>query len=874
MAAIDRLRLPAALAPAACWAEVATQVMRWLAQRQLPARDAVLLLPFTELLAPARAAIAAHDGWLPRIETRQTLAAALAPPRSRAEGGVCGDDALDRLLAAGLLRQHGGLGDWQRRDPAAFEQAVGDLVEAATLFVRGAALQSPGQRAAWWQRARSLVAAAAAGPSPRAALMLRVALEWAAMDADPTEDLLFALQPSAWIMLTAGDDDAAGQALLDDAAARGISGLWLQTDHDAEQPFNTPLATLPQVRTAPDTEAEAFATASAVIEAVAAGRSPVALIAEDRLLVRRVRALLERARLRIVDESGWTLSTTRAGAGVMALLRAVRPDAGQDAWLDWLKSDIGAAPCPELDALEAQWRRGAAPGGPDPRPATTWWEAQLARLRPLRMARRQPLASWLRSLALALTSAGPESTWTHDAAAREVWQTLRLDTASVRPDVDAWPLSLAEFTRWVDASLADARFRPAGADAQVIITPMARAMLRPFGQVVLPGADERHLGPPEPAPALISDALLRELGLPDAPGRGRRLARCFVQLLRHPEVVLLRRLADGDEHLGPSPWLSRLRLARRAQGLEPLPEQAAPIIVRRLAASPQRPPAPIAGDGLPEAVSASALESLRTCPYQFFARAVLKLQEAEELEAEHDKRDYGSLLHAALQQFHDTRVAGTAPDAEVRRLVGLAEAEAARQGLDAASLLPFRAGLPAFAERYLHWLTARDAEGWRYDAGEIDMRCQPPGLGGLQLRGRIDRLDRRDRAEAPQPEWQVIDYKTGNLAGLKQKVKQPLEDTQLAFYAAQVASRDGPLPTLSACYLALDDRQAVVAVTHPDVGRSAQALLAGVADEWQRLRDGAPLRPLGEGVACDYCAARGLCRRDHWAPDIAEGAHD
>ena len=61
------------------------------------------------------------------------------------------------------------------------------------------------------------------------------------------------------------------------------------------------------------------------------GERPVALIAQDRVLVRRVRALLERAGVRIADETGWKLSTTRAGASVMSLLQAARPDASADA---------------------------------------------------------------------------------------------------------------------------------------------------------------------------------------------------------------------------------------------------------------------------------------------------------------------------------------------------------------------------------------------------------------------------------------------------------------------------------------------------------------------------------------------------------------
>ena len=49
-----------------------------------------------------------------------------------------------------------------------------------------------------------------------------------------------------------------------------------------------------------------------------------------------------------------------------------------------------------------------------------------------------------------------------------------------------------------------------------------------------------------------------------------------------------------------------------------------------------------------------------------------------------------------------------------------------------------------------------------------------------------------------------------------------------------------------------------------DVHASAAVLIENLADEWQRLRQGAALPALGEGRVCDTCEARGLCRKDHW----------
>jgi len=51
------------------------------------------------------------------------------------------------------------------------------------------------------------------------------------------------------------------------------------------------------------------------------------------------------------------------------------------------------------------------------------------------------------------------------------------------------------------------------------------------------------------------------------------------------------------------------------------------------------------------------------------------------------------------------------------------------------------------------------------------------------------------------------------------------------------------------------------------VGDSAALLIAGLGRDLARLSEGAAMPALGEGSACEFCEARGLCRRDHWAED-------
>lgn len=870
-AEIASIGLPADLPVAGFWTAWAGAAQAWLAQRGLPIRAAVVLLPFVELLPHARQAWADLGGWQPRIETTRTLAASLGPAPLAGPGAFSGQAAVDTLVAAQLLDQVPAWREWRQRDRRACAQAAAELRQAAQTLARGAAARPPAQREAWWALARQVLGAVE-GDARLDALLAQLAMAWAETAPAPASDRLFDLTPSAWVVLEAGGSDDLAEALLADAAARAIPALRLRADPPGPDPFAAAPLAAPRLWIAADAEAEALAAACAVAQAVSEGRIPVALIAEDRAGVRRIRALLERIGLGSADESGWSLSTTRAGARLMALLRAAQPQASADAWLDWLKSEqlpgAEAAGPIALDWLERRWRRvgsGAAadPAAPaDDVAALAWWASQKARLDGLVQPGQRPLAAWLQALRGHLLAAPDAARWRHDPAGQAVWQALALDSASAWGDGHRRAMALDDLIDWIDATLSDSEFRPADPDPQVLITPMARAMLRPFGQIVFAGADERRLGPATPGPALLSEATLRALGLADAQARGERGALCFVQLLRQPGLLLLRRQAEGDEILGPSRWWTRLRLAYRRRGLAEPSQCAAPQALTEHAARPVLPPLARADGRLPGSVSASAIDALRSCPYHFFARSVLRLAQAEELEADSSKRDYGSLLHALLQRFHDQRDATQTRQLEAQALVEIGNALVREQGLDAATLLPFLAGLPAFAERYLDWLLPRDAQGWAYAGGELDRSLTLGNPAGLVLRGRIDRLD-----QGRQEVQQLLDYKTGSLSGLKAKLRQPFEDTQLAFYAAQLLGAGADPDKLSAAYVALDERGAVVEVEHPNVADSALALLAGLAADWARLNAGEPMRALGEGQACDFCEARGLCRRDHWLGD-------
>jgi len=875
--------LPLGRPDRAWWRAAAQALQSWASEQGVDLRDAIWLLPYAALLPAARQALADAGGWQPRVETLATLRVQIGP---RLPGSGPGPDVvLNRLQAAQWLREQPAGAAWAREDARAFRQGVDALVRSAESLQAAAACCAPEAREAWWLEARALLAGGS-GPGGIERLLARIALEWAASGEAGDADALRRLRPSAWVLLRAGGPDRLADAVLTEAAAQGTPGLVLDADPPLDDPFTLALAHEPPTEAlCPDAEGEAQAACAQVLaELQTRPDAQVALIAQDREGVRRVRALLERFGVPVIDDTGWRLATTRAAARLVAMLRAaqgLRPGradtSAADQRLDWLKDDpLGLARPEALATLEAHWR-GRRVDEEAQAQAEALWTAAQARLAPLLATRRRPLAEWLRALsALCLAEPAEAARWRDDAAGRAVLTELRLEP-HVGQD-GAWAalasqatMTLDDLVAWVDEVLAEASFVPPhDSQARVVITPLARAMLRPFDAVIFPGTDERRFGVVEPQPELIPHSAAQTLGLDGAAAQRTRETLAFAQLLRQPRLTLLRRVAEGSEPLGASALVERLRLAWLAApgGARELPRTTPRLPTRLVAPQPVMPPLPTAGTRWPSSLSASAVEALRACPYRFYSRVLLGLGEADELDRSLAKRDYGNWLHAVLYRFHLDRVPTQDLAADSARLHQAAQDEQAESGHSESDLLPFLASFEALAERYLRWLHSREAEGWRWAHGEQERRIAPKALEGLSIHGRLDRLDRH-----PDGRVQLLDYKTGSVSALKDQLSDRSEDTQLAFYAALVAS-EGEVPpeAVSAAYLALDDRVSPVELAHAQVGASAVMLVDGLAAELRRVRAGEPMRALGQGELCEHCEARGLCRRDHWAPNVDPSA--
>jgi len=409
--------------------------------------------------------------------------------------------------------------------------------------------------------------------------------------------------------------------------------------------------------------------------------------------------------------------------------------------------------------------------------------------------------------------------------------------------------TLADFSAWVNEVLEAVNFKPAQPGVeQVVILPFNQLLGRDAAALVLAGCDEVRLPPSPEPPGPWTAAQRAMLGLPSREAleqeqrAGWRSALCTAHC-----DVLWRTSDDSGEPVLASSLVQLLMLEGRAA------PAADPRDSREVAAQPVPKPVP-AGTHLPLAqLSASAYEDLRRCPYRFFALRQMGLQEASEIDTELDKRDFGNWLHKVLGSFHEALRSKPLPAGPERAqlLDAIADQVTHAQGLEEGEFLPFSAAWPQAREGYLEWLAKHEAQGAVFEQAESEHEMQ---LGPVKLVGRIDRIDRM-----PDGSLLVMDYKTEGRQTTAERIKQPVEDTQLAFYAALLEE-----DTLAAAYVNVGERGKTERMDQPAVVQARDLLVESILHDLSRIEGGAEMPALGEGFACEFCAARGLCRKDWW----------
>jgi len=631
------------------------------------------------------------------------------------------------------------------------------------------------------------------------------------------------------------------------------------------------------------------------------GKQSIAVVVQDRLAARRLRARLERAQVQVRDETGWTFATLSVSTVLMRWLEALQGDFYYQDVLDLLKSPHLFAENPALRKqaayqFEQLVRKHGVVAHLRDFIAIAEREAPelvqpLVRLRQAKLAmpvRSAPLSKWLHALHNSLEILGVIRGWHQDAAGQQLLQLLALWREELQSD--STTCSCAEWRRWLSQQLDLNTYRDVSAESPVLFTHLPATRWRSFDAVLLLGCDALHLPAPANAGQWFNDAVRASLGLPLSGAQQAQVRDDLLALLALNDTVLVTWQAsqNGEPNL-LSPYFEMLRalhllafghdlmdtelggmlewaqvrmqdsdrrgLPRTTKGLSPeLLREGCGIQDAAVMPCPVVP-----AELMPTRISPSGYNSLVACPYQYFARHVLRLNELDEVREELDKRDYGTWVHTVLQRFHAEipLLQGCDEAGQVlRRISAEVFADAlAHDYLAQAWLLRWQAMIPA----YLDWQLENEDAGWCYQAAEQSFKLQVSE--NLLLGGRIDRLDVRvDDAGMSA----VIDYKTQSIQILKNKLKEPGEDVQLACYAQAVGAG-------AAAFVSLEDDKVLAVAPPQDIRELAQLNLERLQTVFARMRDGTGLPAHGAEKVCGYCEMKGLCRRGEWVEAAGKG---
>lgn len=514
---------------------------------------------------------------------------------------------------------------------------------------------------------------------------------------------------------------------------------------------------------------EAQAIALAIREAVETPERTVALVTSDRDLASRVAAHLGRWGIAADDSAGRSLAATPPGAlmymmaeaaaesfapaPLMALLKHPLVRQGETR-LDWLdgarRLDLalrGPRPEARLDGVSRFLGGGDSRTRPIRQAAAGWWEEARALLEPLaNLPNDLPQAiAILRETATALAG---DSVWSGQdgRALADLIADLEEHAATGPALGDA--AALPALLRGLMEGIA---VRPGyGGHPRVFIWGLIEARLQSADLLILGGLNEGvwpQLAAPDP---WLAPRIRRELGLPGLERRIGLSAHDLASAMGAPEVLLTRATRDARSPTIASRFWLRIealtgglpepntrhdRLARAIDGLDGRPDRA------------KRPrPAPPAAER-PRDISVTDVDRLTADPYAFYAKAMLRLNALDPLDADPGPAWRGSLIHEVLDGWtkQDEYAEG--------KLVARMEA-----ALSDGTIHPLIRALwsPRLTEA-AQWIEARvgeqQVEGRKPLKSEVSGKAE---FAGVTIRGRADRIDRLADGS-----FAVIDYKTG-----------------------------------------------------------------------------------------------------------------
>ncbi|MGI8745283.1 MAG: PD-(D/E)XK nuclease family protein [Bryobacteraceae bacterium] len=374
--------------------------------------------------------------------------------------------------------------------------------------------------------------------------------------------------------------------------------------------------------------------------------------------------------------------------------------------------------------------------------------------------------------------------------------------------------------------------------------------------------DEALPGPARPNPFLPLE-LQRANGLPhSSPARELEFAKSLMRRLAEsaPELVFSYPIQEGDQRLGPSPFLSvASRVAslftRIATWVDAMKSTA---VLEELADSA----APPVAAGTTHQGGTWLLRDMAACHFRAWAQNRAGARPLEEPEAGLSSRDSGTAVHKALEliwkELQTQRALCSLTAEQTAELVS----HSVRKALSEMTGLGRAVEQRRLEKQLADWL---EIEKRRLPFTVIETEGKHEiNVGALRLKTRVDRLDQLENGRHI-----ILDYKTGEVKSDCWSGDRPDEPQLLVYAANQGMSIGGAaFAQIRAGKIGF---HGITADVHVLPGMRSFAAKGIAFDdqvgEWQRILDrlaanfcagSAEVNP--KRHACDYCGFTALCR--------------
>ena len=625
------------------------------------------------------------------------------------------------------------------------------------------------------------------------------------------------------------------------------------------------------------------------------GTENIGIVSNDRLLIRRIRAVLEEQGIFPTDLGGWTLSTTSAATSIEVLLDAIEHNFKKDTLLDLLTSPFlpanidsespyahqtytlrkflkkhRSSPLDNLDSLtELALRHFTSHEIEHTELSQTLATINAAStvLQEYKDYGEHPLSQFSDKLISTLKTLSIYTSLQADIAGQQLLEVLENHIQTIRSS--HIKMTWKEWRQWLRDMFEHNYFIPEASDKRITLCGLEHIDRMKFDAVIIAGVEENRLTYTKNQRTFFNEKVCHELHLPTSHEANAINFVRFRQLITQSSRVLLS--AETDNHGEPQElcaWVKLINIFSKQCYDNTLEDTELDELLTAYLAYKDNiqlteeykthpPQTRVPRELIPTRISATQYQSLMDCPYQYFAKYILSLRDVETAD-DFEASDFGMLVHQSLKEFHfneDNKSELIFNDQHrellIRHLVELSQSIFMHAAFPATVkqgwLQRWLSNVPA----YIDWAIER-AKDWHAIRGEALLQTNLNN--DFSLYGQIDRID------SDTQHFAVVDYKTGSSKPSKTKVVNG-ELVQLPFYALLDEN------ITQAEYLNLGAQGLATAsatLNEEELSALKAAHRTRLEHILNDLLNGSQLKAQGNEDSCKVCDYHGLCRKEHW----------